>query len=96
MVYLVTYDLKSMSKDYSALYDAIKSCGEWIHPLESVWIVDVSKRHLNADQMTDILRVHMTQDDTLFVCQIDGMNRNGWMARNAWQWLHTHEQRSND
>ncbi len=96
MVYLVTYDLKSMSKDYSALYDAIKSCGEWIHPLESVWIVDVSKRHLNADQITDILRAHMTQDDTLFVCQIDGMNRNGWMARNAWQWLHNHEQRSNE
>lgn len=91
MIYLVTYDLKSVNKDYSSLYDAIKGCGEWIHPLESVWIVDVIARQLNADQITDILRANMTQNDTLFVCQIDGMNRNGWMAKNAWQWLRTHE-----
>ena len=91
MIYLVTYDLKSVNKDYGSLYDAIKGCGEWIHPLESVWIVDVFARQLNADQITDILRANMTQDDTLFVCQIDGMNRNGWMAKNAWQWMRAHE-----
>jgi hypothetical protein len=84
-----------MNKDYSALYDAIKSFGECIHPLESVWIIYVSNVDLNASQITDVLHAHMTQEDTLFVCKIDGKDRNGWMAKSAWQWLHTREQQAN-
>lgn len=42
MLYLISYDLKEREtgKDYTPLYDAIKSCSsQWWHYLESVWII---------------------------------------------------------
>ena len=92
MIYMISYDLKTVNKDYAALYEAIKACGDWIHPLESLWVVDTLQRRLTADQITDVLRAFMSQEDTLLVCQIDHADRNGWMAKSAWQWLRTHEQ----
>ena len=92
MVYLISYDLKTVNKDYSGLYGAIMSCGEWLHPLESVWMVDTSKKNLNADQIIDIIRTHTSQEDTIFVCKIDKMERNGWMPKDSWLWLRSHEQ----
>ena len=92
MIYLISYDLKTKNKDYSGLYEVIRNCGEWIHPLESLWIVDTRARNLRAEQITDLLRTNMTQDDTLFVCQVDSSDRNGWMVKSAWAWLRAHEE----
>lgn len=91
MVYLITYDLLARNKDYASLYQAIQELGEVIHPLESVWIVDTRARNLNADYIIPLLRVHMSEDDLLFVVQIDGADRNGWMAKTAWAWIRGHE-----
>ena len=46
--YIVSYDLKNPGRDYTALYDAIKSIGEWQHPLESVWIVATNTCNENS------------------------------------------------
>lgn len=39
MFFIISYDLKGGGSDYTELYEAIKSVGEWQHPLESTWVV---------------------------------------------------------
>ena len=34
-IYIISYDLKIPGRDYTSLYDAIKSLGDWQHLLES-------------------------------------------------------------
>ena len=40
MVYLIAYDLNRPGQEYSKLYEAIESLGDWCHCMESVWLVD--------------------------------------------------------
>ena len=40
MIYAVNYDLRQPYRDYSGVFEAIKSCGDWWHFLESTWLVD--------------------------------------------------------
>lgn len=83
--YLITYDLKTQNKDYNALYDLIKSLGEFFHPLESTWFL---KSNLTADELSTKIKPHMCDDDLLFVVEISNLtNVQGWLPKTAWEWL---------
>lgn len=91
MVYLITYDLNTEGKDYNALYDKIKSLGEWFHPLESVWFLCPSSIY-DVNEITDQLRTTMDDNDHVFIVEITNNSRQGWLPRTAWKWLREHEQ----
>lgn len=84
--YIISYDLKNEDKDYTSLYSAIKSLGEWQHPIESAWIVNTS---MNAEQIVRILHSdnNMSDNDLLFVCQLKIGDRNGWIGKPVWEWI---------
>ena len=87
MLYLVTYDLHRPGQNYSSLFDAIKSIGEWWHYLESVWLVKTS---WNAAQVGEVLRKHIDENDRLLIVDITGDATNGWLEQKAWDWINTH------
>lgn len=39
-LYNIDYDLRNPGRNYEPLYDAIKSYGQWAHPLDSMWIIE--------------------------------------------------------
>lgn len=88
--YIVSYDLKVPGRDYTSLYDAIKSYGEWQHPLESTWILFTSD---TADQISSKLRAEGNMDnrDLLFVCALKIEDRQGWLDKDVWNWIKNHE-----
>jgi hypothetical protein len=88
MIYLITYDLNTEGKDYNALYDKIKSLGQWFHPLESVWFLQSS---YSVSQISEQLRTTMDNNDYIFVVEITRQLRQGWLPKTAWEWLRTHE-----
>ena len=89
MIYLISYDLiKSAERDYTPVYEAIKSIGHWWHYLESSWIVDTDR---DVNYVVDTIHAEMRQGDRLFVVQIDNQSRNGWLPKDAWDWIRTHE-----
>lgn len=90
MVYLITYDLNTEGKDYNALYDKIKSLGQWFHPLESVWFLQPSISN-DVNIITETLRTVMVDSDHIFVVEITNQNRQGWLPKTAWAWLREHE-----
>lgn len=89
-IYSISYDLRKPGRNYSDLYDAIKSLDSTFqHPLESNWFV---RSCLSADEIYERLRVHIEDDDLLFISAIVPGNRQGWMVRTFWDWINNKKQ----
>lgn len=84
--FLITYDLNSPGKDYSALYEAIKGLGSWHHPLESTWAVKPSLYN-NSQDIYNVLRPIIDDTDDIFIVDITNQDRQGWMPKTFWEWL---------
>lgn len=84
--YIISYDLKVPGRDYTSLYDAIKSYNDWRHPLESTWLLYTTE---NADQISSKLRAsgNMDNSDLLFVCELNIKDRQGWLDKEVWNWI---------
>jgi hypothetical protein len=83
MIYAINYDLKKPGQDYSDLYDAIKSCGEWWHYFGSTWLVDTS---MTAQEIWQKLAPCIDKNDRVLVI---GVTRDyqGWLSQDAWDWI---------
>lgn len=90
-VYLVTYDLKSTSKDYGSLYARIKEMGEWQHPLDSVWLV---KSDNNARDIFSILCEEKDEKDLLMVVRVELSDIQGWLSKSFWNWVNENKGRN--
>ena len=84
MLYMISYDLKSPGRDYSTLFEAIKSFGVWWHYLGSTWMVKSSQ---SASQVAEIIRQRLDSNDYLIVVDITGRDRDGWLPQKAWDWI---------
>jgi hypothetical protein len=67
MVNLIAYDLKQPGRDYTSLYEAIKSYSSWAHAEESVWCVDTTT---NPGDIRDHLQKHIDSNDIIFVVRL--------------------------
>ena len=66
--YLVTYDLRKPGRDYTKLFEAIKSLtNSWWHCLESVWII---RHNGSASTIMNALKAHVDSNDKLFVVDV--------------------------
>ncbi len=61
--YIITYDLKKV-REYTSLYNAIKSYSIWAHINDSTWAIVTDQK---ASRIRDFLVEHMDGDDSLFV-----------------------------
>lgn len=84
MILLVSYDLKVPGKDYAKLYEVLKSASGWWHHLESTWILSTTE---SVDSWCEKIRAAIDENDSYIAVDITGKNRNGWLPKNAWQWL---------
>jgi len=86
--YLITYDLKNTSLVlYAPLHEEIKKIsGLWWHYLESTWIV---KTNLTASEISAKLIPHIKQGDRLIVVKIDYSDSQGWLPKEAWDWINS-------
>lgn len=84
--FLITYDLKKPGQNYNELYEAIKGCGEWQHPLESTWVVKVGSG-ISANEIYNHLRPNIDDGDFLFIVDITSREWQGWMVKSFWEWI---------
>jgi hypothetical protein BACCOPRO_00146 len=85
-LYIISYDLKTPGRDYTSLYNAIKDLGEWQHPLESTWVVSTN---YDENQIYNILKQTLDDNDLLMIFQIVPEARQGWLAKSFWEWMGT-------
>lgn len=82
--YLITYDLRSPGRDYSALYERIKTYGTWIHVVESVWEVNTTQ---SAAAVRDNLTAVMDSNDRIFVTVVGPEAAWRGLTESASDWL---------
>jgi len=83
---LVTYTLRNSLKDYSPLFNAIKSNSlKWWHYIDTAWIVQTN---LTPDQFAHKLYPFIEKPDYLLVVRIHSEHQ-GWLPKDAWDWLNT-------
>lgn len=85
-ILLITYDLNSPGKNYTGLYDTIKTATKWWHYLDSCWLIQTN---LNPTQWINKLKNNLDDNDNLFVVELN--NRyDGWLPKKAWEWIKTY------
>lgn len=87
MLLLITYDLNKQGQDYDALYKEIKTAPDWIHPMDSLWMIYTSK---NPQFWNDKLSQVIDKNDRLFIVDITGQSRQGWLDKSHWEWIKEH------
>lgn len=92
MLYIITYDINATVKDYSSLYDCIKSLGKsYQHPLESVWFIETDQ--YDATAICNRLRQELTNKDHIFVGELTtDCDVQGWLHKSFWEWFKTARQ----
>lgn len=87
MLKLITYDLRKPGRNYSALYEALKSITpNWWHYLDSVWIFATE---LSTEAIYQKIKPHIDSNDYILVVSIDE-DHTGWLPQKAWDWLNNH------
>jgi len=85
-VHCVSYDLNKSGQNYNALYDELKKSPGWCHALDSTWLVSTTE---TAQQLSDRLRRHLDNNDTLLVMAVAKDNA-GWLPQSTWDWINKH------
>ena len=85
MIVLITYDLKQPGRNYSDLYETIKSLGDWQHPLESTWFVHM-ENHADLNSVVEKLKASADKNDFFYAVEITG-NSQGWLPKSFWTWI---------
>jgi hypothetical protein len=81
---LVTYDLNTSGQNYPALYEAIKSLGEWCKPMESTWLIDTN---WSTEQIRQWLLKHIDKNDRLLILDFDPSIVDGWLTTDVIAWI---------
>lgn len=87
MILLVAYDLIKPGKDYAGFYSTLKTAQAWWHYLESTWLI---KTDHSPQDWFNKLKSHMDYNDRILIVQIT-KNYQGWLPKEAWDWVHKHE-----
>lgn len=86
--FLITYNLDNGDSQYATVAKAIKALGATWHDrekLDSVWFL---KHSGTAQSVYDgIIGAFNTSNDYVFVVDIAGQGRQGWMPNSLWDWL---------
>ena len=99
-IYLIAYELRHPGTNAGEVYGAIKALsGGWWHHLPAVWLVYGSG--LNAvgifDRLKGVLHLEAQEGqpyDKLLITEI-GKERQGWLEKQAWEWIAEGEGRAN-
>ncbi|HEY6095725.1 MAG TPA: hypothetical protein VIU93_12310 [Gallionellaceae bacterium] len=81
--YMITYDFKGSTEQYSSLFEEIKKFPGWWHYIANSWLI-VSEE--SAKEIFHKLKPHLDNDINLLVIEV-GKDRQGWLPEKAWDWF---------
>lgn len=87
MIYVITYNINTSIRDYTLLYESIKSvCLSYYHAQESTWFIACDERK-DIRLMTDFLVKTLFPGDTIFIAELtDRTMVDGWITKDFWTW----------
>lgn len=86
-ILLVTYEASPMVSD--SLRDLLKGAKGWWNYLPNVWLLFTEK---DLKSWKTAIRNVIGDQDNFFIVDVTDQDRNGWLPRGAWDWLHEKEE----
>ena len=87
MIYAVNYDLNERDRDeYEDLHRAIKGCGDYLHCLDSTWLVDTEDTNLDANGIWKRLKPYVDDNDRVLVIGVT-RDYDGQLPEKAREWI---------
>ncbi len=86
MVYAILYKIKKTEKNYTPLYERIKSLGEWMHYFDDSWLLVPSNNISTSEVYDQIIPFIDGSDDILLIIRVTNDYR-GWLPQKAWDWM---------
>lgn len=81
---LVTYWLKKPDRDYSCLWNLLRSAPGWWHYLEWAYIIETDE---TENSWVDKIRNAIDSMDCFLVVEITDRTIKGWLPEDAWAWI---------
>ena len=69
---------------YDDLEKKMNHALDWYRIRENLWIVHSTS---DAEKWYERLRPLIKESGSLFVCQLEANNRQGWMPEDFWKWF---------
>lgn len=82
-IYLISYDLNKIGKNYSDLYTTIKNHYTWWHYLDSTWLIYTSE---STNQIWNRFSSIIDNNDSILIIEVKD-NYQGWLPKEAWIWI---------
>jgi len=83
--FIISYDLRNKNKDYTDLFSEIKKENKWWRYLDNAWII---RTDFNTKELSERLISKMDKElDNLLVVEVDIKYANGWLPKEAWDWI---------
>jgi len=85
-LFLVTFSLRNPDRDYSQFFVNLRgNAQQWWHFIEQSCVVTT---YHDVDTFAKLLVPHIENTDSLLVVEITPHNFQGWLPKEAWEWLH--------
>jgi hypothetical protein len=86
-IYIINYN-KINGFDYQSFHQSLtttKGVLNWWHYIESSYII-ITDYHITAKNVSDLVRSLMPNVG-IFVCELNLNNYDGWLPKEAWEWI---------
>ena len=83
MVYLVAFNLRTRSQDYSMFFAGLQTRRRWLNFIDNAWLVETDE---TSQQLAERLNMYLGDNDYLLVMQVTN-DYYGFMPKTAWEWL---------
>lgn len=88
MVYALSYELKSVEKDYAPFFHYLEhQLGKVaIHVLRDTWWIS-SDNELDVNAVCDEIRKLIAEKDRFYLYRLIDKDINGWLASSSWDFF---------
>lgn len=87
--YIINFDIEAKdNNDYSKFHDILtkdKGIINWWHYLQSSYIIIVGN-DINATNISNFVKANF-KDKLFFVTQLNLVDHDGWLPKEAWTWV---------
>lgn len=83
MIYMISYDLHSPTKNREKVEEDIKSFGTWCKYLTTTFLISTSS---SLDTVSKKCVSHLDGNDSMIIAKVEKPIK-GWLSKDQWEWI---------
>ncbi|MGY4469334.1 hypothetical protein ACVWWK_005043 [Bradyrhizobium sp. LB9.1b] len=82
----VSFNFEGREPPTAQIKGVLNKAVDWVNYAPNCWMIYTSTT--SAATWYARLRKVVDNDDSIFVCELNLDNRQGWLPQNVWDWIH--------